>query len=103
MICLNCTPETNVDAKQAVQIAKKHVAEIFSDEPIANVGLEEVEFDEIKNVWAITVGFSRFWGHPGDFVRAFDSDAVRTFKTVRIDDESGRVRSVKHRDVTGAR
>ena len=39
-----------MDAKQAVQIAKKHVAEIFSDEPIANVGLEEVEFDEIERL-----------------------------------------------------
>ena len=92
-----------MDAKQAVQIAKKHVAEIFSDEPIENVGLEEVEFDAIEDVWAITVGFLRFWGHPGDFVRGLDSDAVRTFKTVRIDDESGRVQSVKHRDVTGDR
>ena len=55
-----------MDAKQAVQIAKKHVVEIFSEEPIENVGLEEVEFDAIKGVWAITVGFSRFWGHPSD-------------------------------------
>ena len=90
-----------MDAKQAVQIAKKHVAEIFSDEPIENVGLEEVEFDEFKKVWAITIGFSRFWGHPGDFVRALDRDAARTFKTVRIHDESGLVQSVKHREVTG--
>ena len=92
-----------MDAKQAVQIAKKHVVEIFSEEPIENVGLEEVEFDTIEGVWAITVGFSRFWGHPSDFVRGLDSSAARTFKTVRIDDESGRVRSVRHRDVTGAR
>ena len=90
-----------MDAKQAVRIAKKHVAEIFSDEPIANVGLEEVEFDEMEDIWAITVGFSRFWGHPSELVRGLDSDAARTFKTVRIDDESGRVRSVKHREVTG--
>lgn len=92
-----------MDVKQAVQIAKKHITEIFADEPIENVGLEEVEFDEIKNAWAVTIGFSRFWGHPSNFVRAFDSDAARTFKTVRIDDKSGRVQSVKHRDVTGAR
>ena len=92
-----------MDVKEAVQAAKKHVAEIFADESIANVGLEEVEFNEIEQVWAITIGFSRFWGHPGDIVRALDGDAARTFKTVRIHDESGRVRSVKHRDVTGAR
>lgn len=92
-----------MDVKQAVQTAKKHVAEIFSDESIANVGLEEVEFDEVDRVWAITIGFSRFRGRPGDIVRALDGDSARTFKIVRIEDESGRVRSITHRDVAGAR
>ena len=92
-----------MDVKEAVQAAKKHVAEIFADESIANVGLEEVEFNEIEQVWEITIGFSRFWGRLGNVVSTLDGNAVRTFKTVRIDDESGRVRSVKHRDVTGAR
>ena len=92
-----------MDVKQAVQTAKKHVGEIFADESIANVGLEEVEFDELKGVWAITIGFSRFWGHPGDLIRALDERTARTFKVVRIEDHSGRVQSVKHRDVTGDR
>ena len=30
-----------MDVKQAVQTAKEHVAEIFADESIANIGLEE--------------------------------------------------------------
>ena len=92
-----------MDVKQAVQTAKSHVAEIFADESIANVGLEEVEFDESNQVWAITVGFSRVWGRQGDIVRALGGDMARTFKIVRIEDESGRVRSVKHRDVAGDR
>ena len=89
-----------MDVKEAVQAAKKHVAEIFADESIANVGLEEVEFDEIEQVWAITIGFSRFWGRIGDVVRALDGNAARTFKIVRIEDKTGRVQSVKHRAVT---
>ena len=92
-----------MDVKQAVQAAKSHVAEIFADESIVNVGLEEVEFDELNRVWAITVGFSRVWGRPGDPIRALDGETARTFKIVRIEDESGRVRSVKHRDVAGSR
>ena len=92
-----------MDVKQAVQTAKEHVAEIFTDESIANVGLEEVEFDELNQVWAITIGFSRFWGRPGDIVRALDGNTARTFKIVRIEDNSGRVQSVKHRIVTGDR
>ena len=89
-----------MDVKEAVQLAKKHVAEVFADESIANVGLEEVEFDEVDRVWAITIGFSRFWGRLGDVVRALDGNTARTFKIVRIEDGSGRVQSVKHRDVT---
>ena len=91
-----------MDVKQAVQLAKTHVAEIFADESIANVGLEEVEFDDLNQVWEITIGFSRFWGRLGDVVRALDGNSARTFKIVRIEDETGRVQSVKHRDVTRA-
>ena len=92
-----------MDVKQAVQTAKKHVGEIFADESIANVGLEEVEFNEIEQVWEITIGFSRFWGRLGDVVRALDGNTARTFKIVRIEDASGRVQSVKHRNVAGDR
>ena len=89
-----------MDVKQAVQMAKEHVVEIFADEPIENVGLEEVEFDELNKVWAVTIGFSRYWGRPRDnIIRALDTE--RAFKIVRIEDESGRVQSVKHRIVAG--
>ncbi len=93
-----------MDVKQAVQTAKEHVAHLFADEHIMNVGLEEVEFDEVDKLWAITIGFSRSWGRPAvEVMRALGGDSARTYKTVRIQDESGRVESVKHRDVTGSR
>ena len=93
-----------MDVKEAVQTAKEHVAEIFADEFIANVGLEEVEFDEIGQVWAITIGFSRHWDHAGGITRALEGGSrTRTFKIVRIKDESGRIQSVKHRNVAGDR
>ena len=92
-----------MDVKQAVRTAKEHVAEVFADEHISNVGLEEIEFNELNSVWEITIGFSRLWGRPGDVMRALDGDLARTYKTIRIQDESGRVESVRHRDVTGSR
>ena len=92
-----------MDVKQAVRTAKEHVAEIFSDEHIANVALEEVEFDEVDKLWAITIGFSRSWDRPGKLLHTLGENLSRTYKTVRIQDESGRVESVKHRDVTGSR
>ena len=90
-----------MDVKQAVQMAKEHVAELFADEPIENVGLEEVEFDESSQVWMVTIGFSRFWGGrtQDNIVRALGT--ARDFKIVRIEDGSGRVQSVKHRIVRG--
>ena len=50
-----------MDVKEAVQTAKKYVAELFTDETIADVGLEEVVFNDMSNNWEITIGFSRPW------------------------------------------
>ena len=93
-----------MDVKQAVRTAKEHVVELFADEPIGNAGLEEVEFDDLDKVWAITIGFSRLWDDRSDdnvIVRALSSE--RDFKIVRIEDETGRVQSLKHRHVSGDR
>ena len=92
-----------MDVKQAVRTAKEHVAHLFADEHIMNLGLEEVEFDEVDKLWAITIGFSRSWGRVGDVLHTLDGNLSRTYKIVRIQDESGRVESVRHRDVTGSR
>ena len=93
-----------MDVKQAVQTAKEHIAQLFSDESISNVGLEEVEFNETGSVWEITIGFSRPWDRPGPIIPALGRlESPRTFKIVRIQDESGRVESVKHRVLTGGR
>ena len=92
-----------MDVKEAVQEAKKHIAEIFADESIVDVGLEEVDFDESDEVWLITIGFTRIWERPGGIIRALGGDTGRVFKVLRIENETGRVQSVKHRDVTGAR
>ena len=43
-----------MDVNQAVQTAKEHVAHLFADEPIMNVGLEEVELHELDKVRAGT-------------------------------------------------
>ncbi len=50
-----------MDVKDAIKVAKGWVSDIYSDEGILNLGLEEVEFDEAAQLWKITVGFSRPW------------------------------------------
>ncbi len=46
-----------MNVEEAVKIAKNWVAAMYSDEAISNVGLEEVVMD--KDVWRVTIGFSR--------------------------------------------
>jgi hypothetical protein len=48
-----------MDVKEAVAGAKKYVGELFAQEGLINIGLEEVEFDEPTKEWHITIGFSR--------------------------------------------
>lgn len=59
-----------MDVNQAVALAKKHVADLFAEEKVTNIGLEEVEFDEAANVWNVTVGFSRPWDDPKNVLAA---------------------------------
>ena len=50
-----------MDVKDAVNAAKTYVAQLFADEGLSNLGLEEVEFDDGSGAWRVTVGFSRPW------------------------------------------
>lgn len=88
-----------MDVKQAVGLAKSYVQELFAEEQIANLGLEEVEFDPQHRLWQVTIGFTRPWDVPQD---AFSAIALanrpgRSFKIVSIDDNDPRVLSVKDR------
>ena len=52
--------------------------------PSMNVGLEEVEFDEVDKLRAISIGFSRSRGRVGEALHALDGNSSRTCKIVRI-------------------
>lgn len=90
-----------MNVKEAVALAKQHVMELFAEEKITNLGLEEVELDDQSNEWAVTVGFSRPWDEPRNALAALSAPAFtrRTFKVVRISNQSSQVVSVKKRDV----
>lgn len=90
-----------MDVKEAIGKAKTYVAETFSDDKPRNIGLEEVRFDDRRNAWLITIGFSRPWDTTKPFagVLAKDIDLNRTYKVVRVDDQNGSVISVTNRDV----
>jgi len=86
--------EAQVDIKEAVADAKKYVSEIFAEEGIANLSLEEIEFDDADGTWNVTVGFDRVWSDENPIVRMARG---RIYKRIGISDSDGRLRYVKNR------
>ena len=82
-----------MNVKEAVQVAKEYVLDLFIDEGITNVGLEEIE-DE-GGCWRITIGFSRPWDR--NIGSVLSGQSGRTYKIIRVSDEDGSVLSVKDR------
>lgn len=88
-------------AKEAVRAAKEHIADLFQDEGVMDVGLEELDYrDGDLGVWEITVGFRRVWKGPdpvGNPLAVLSGrTSPRTYKVVRISDD-GKVLDLKHR------
>ena len=54
-----------MDVKEAAKLAKEYVADLFAEEEIGNVGLEEIELAADRRYWEVTVGFSRPWDQGG--------------------------------------
>ena len=86
-----------MDVKEAVETAKGYVTGVYAGEDIANLGLEEVEFDDQSRAWCVTLGFSRPWDRRVGFMRMEPQASVRSYKVVRIADDTGEVKSLKDR------
>jgi uncharacterized protein YdeI (YjbR/CyaY-like superfamily) len=53
-----------MDVKEAIAAAKKYVNEVYAEEQVTNLGLEEVEHLPASGNWVVTLGFSRPWNTP---------------------------------------
>jgi hypothetical protein len=87
--------------KAAVEIAKRHVADVFGSDHVQSVALEEIEFDDSNGVWNVTIGFTRERDRDlpiAGFALALEPVRERIYKVVRIDDKSETPISVKNRD-----
>lgn len=96
-----------MDVKEAIAKAKYYIHSILAEEQLSNVGLEEIEFDDRAKQWRVTIGFSRPWDR--EWVESGFSPlnpsksrpaSHRTYKVVIIDDETGEVKSIKHRELS---
>ena len=90
---------SQVDVKEAAQAAKAYIIDLFADEQIEHVGLEEVKLSQVSNVWDITIGFSRPWTRSA-LGPILSNPTQRTYKIVRINNKDGKVLSVAHRVLT---
>ena len=88
-----------MDVKEAVFTAKSYVADLFEGEEVADVGLEEVKFDEHQGSWVVTVGFSRPWDISRNAVATMlrDKGPSRSYKVIQIADADGSVLSLSDR------
>ena len=92
-----------MEVKEAAQMAKEYLIDLFAGEEITNVGLEEVEFDNMSNDWKITIGFSRPWDQNKGFITALgESRPARSYKVIRISDTGSHVVSLKDRLLTAS-
>ena len=89
-----------MNVKEAVAHAKAHILDLFADENLTNIGLEEVEYEDQSGEWIVTIGFSRPWDEPRNTlaVLAAGNAPRRSYKVVRISNDSNQVLSVKNRE-----
>jgi len=91
-----------MDVKDAIRIAKAYVGEVMADEQVADLGLEETEYDPTAGRWSITVGFARPWHTPRtraqEVLEKLGATTAwrRTYKVITIADD-GQVLSMKDR------
>ena len=92
--------ERVMDVKEAVRTAREYIADLFEEEHVSDLGLEEVVFNNLRGEWRITIGFSRPWNRE-NAPRSLGE--ARSYKMVCLSDKSGKVTSVKDRLLTAAR
>lgn len=91
-----------MEAKDAVIAAKRYLAELFQEERPMNVGLEELDYDELSKSWNVTLGFSRKWDvlpNPIGFLTSGESPLQRSYRILKVRDNDGKVLSIKMRDI----
>ncbi|CAK8713483.1 MAG: hypothetical protein CDV28_102192 [Candidatus Electronema aureum] len=89
-----------MNVKAAVKLAKEYVLDLFNEENLTNLGLEEVDFDDRAGEWIVTLGFSRPWDEPRNTLASLAQASTphRSYKIVRIDNTTEEVKMVKNRE-----
>lgn len=90
-----------MDVKEAIAKAKAYIRDIYADEQVTALTLEEVEHAPATGAWIVTIGFSRPWSSPRTSVQeaienmAAVTNLKRAHKVVTMS-EDGTVISMKN-------
>ncbi len=95
-----------IEVKQAVETAANYLADLFADEDISDIRLEEVELSEDSQTWHVTLSFLRRRKATGQpLVDALRVGSVggaqmdRDFKVLALRATDGQVTSLKIRQL----
>ncbi len=92
--------------KEAISKAKGIVAEMFVDDSPVHIALEEIEFDDSRDEWKITIGFERQWGTARKMASSLEAAGIalpalggqRVYKIVRLANDDGHLVSIKNHE-----
>jgi hypothetical protein len=94
------TQSHSVPVKTAVSNAMNFVFDLYADERIEDILVEEVEFSELANQWLITIGFTitKVKDNSSSLILP-EREIARKYKIVYIDAQSGKPISMKIREI----
>ena len=81
-----------MDVKQAVEVAKQQIRNIFGAEIVLPPSLEEVWLDKPKSEWCVTLGIQRG-------LSPLAGLNLPEYKTVRISAVDGGLISIRNREI----
>ena len=90
-----------MDVKEVAHLAKEFAVDLFKDEGIRDARLEEVEHDEGRGLWHVTVSFLRDPPAGDSGIAAFLVRSDRSFKVITLSEPSRSIISVKQKERVG--
>jgi hypothetical protein len=87
----------NLESRDAIKHAKQWLADMYADEKISDIGLEEVRWN--NGNWEITLGFSRAWADNYEkFIAAAGLERPREYKVIVVSDADKSVVEMRNRE-----
>ena len=104
--CPRCIPgkvsETMIDFKTAVKKALEFLADVYANESLLDVRLEEIELSEDERFWNITLSYRGGTRHPATSALAMAEVVTgppREYKVIAVRSLDGEVQSMKIREL----